>query len=44
VGWLRRKAADYRARKKALDQLPKQIEATPKREENLIKTAKGLGE
>ena len=38
----RLKAADYRARKKARDQLPRRINETLKRGEELVKAAKGL--
>ncbi len=40
----RLRAADYRARKKARDQLPNRINQTLKRGEELVKAAKGLGE
>ena len=40
----RLRSAEYRARKRGRDQLPKQIEATLKRGADLIKAAKGLGE
>ena len=40
----RLRAADYRTRKKARDQLPKRITGTLKRGEELVRAAKGLDE